>query len=322
MNKALFVTALLTTINYTAQTTAEQCSLQDTDRYTVDMSYVEYDTLTGDELPPREGFNKNEKDQALEYRDENDDIIITIKRDFMEETTHTDLNIRYTQKVQILDDTGLYASHFLLQDLLRQASENGETEIDPNDEKYKRQIARITQQLKKLKKLVNEVATIGDIVETDAEDVEDNIGNEWGEGDGVLDVLDQNPVNITELSRMWAALLQNTSDAKDMNIQAYVRTVDSDRSHTSSFSPWEVLELPEQWQDISPENLVPITLINANYNKVGTGLGILRSAGITATREMNRSYFASGGYDVGPLKALTIDGFQKQLPFHTRTINC
>ena len=325
MNKALFFTAFLTTINYTTQTTAEQCIPQDIERYEVDMSYVGYDTLTGAELPPREGFNKNERhheDQALEYRDENDDIIITIKQNVTEETTNTGQYIsRQIGEVQILDDTGLYASHFLLQDLIRQATENGETEIDPKDDKYKNQIARLTQQLKKLKKLVNEVATIGDMFEVDAEDIEDNIGDEWLEGDGVLDVLDQNPVNIIKLSKIWATLLQNTSDAKDINIQAYVRTVNSDkpydRLHSSvkSYSPWEVLELPGKWQYISTENLVPTTLINASNNKAGLGIGVLSSASTATVREINRidqelanSYFASGyDADAGPLKALTID---------------
>ena len=322
MNKALFFTALLTTINYTTQTAAQQqCIPQEIERYEVSMRYVDYDEVDSADLPPREGFNLNEKDQedqALEYRDKNDDIIITIKRNFIEESTDIYPYVRQPEEeVQILDDTGLYASHFLLQDLIRQATENEEPEIDPNDDKYKKQIAKLTQQLKKLKILVNKVASKVPRLDAgkDAEDIEDNIGDEWWEDeDGVLDILAQNPVDIIKLSRIWATLLQNTSNAKDIGIQAFQRTKHppDDIQESKPYSSWKVLGLPGQWKYTTHNRLVPATLINASQNKarpakiktIGEQLTERRTKAME--RAARNNYFASG-YDAGPLKAFIID---------------
>ena len=279
-NKTIILSAILITISFIARSAAEQCT-QEQNIYKVSMKYVDYDDLTNSRLPLRERFNKNEEDvedQALEYQNNNDDIIITVNRTSYDKTGWT----LEDETIQILDDTGLYTSHFLIQGLMKQALENGETEIDPNDEKYKKQVTIIKKQLKKLKALVNTVATYSfdDLFESgkDAEDVEDNIGNEWGEGDGVLDILDNTSVHIAQLSMMWTTLLQNISKASDIHLQAYQHTkqATNDIQESELYSTWSTLSVPEVWKYTSPESLVPRFLINASNRQMGTGLGIIQ----------------------------------------------
>ncbi len=95
-----------------------------------------------------------------------------------------------------------------------------------------------------------------------------------GEGDGVLDVLDENPINVDELSTHWATLMNNVSLAKDIRIQAYKKmeriiTIDEDSKiddtddDEDSRYYWDTVGVPSAWRKISHENLIPITLTKA-----------------------------------------------------------
>ena len=318
-NKTIILTVLSTIIIYTAES-AEQCAPEQ-NIYEVSMKYVDYDDLANSRLPLREKFNLNEEDledQALKYQDNNDNIIITINKTFYKERWSL---LSEDEIIQILDDTGLYTSHFLIQGLIEQALEYGEIKFDPNDAKYKKQVTIIKKQLKKLKAVVNKVATrnfddLFEISKTDAEDVEDNIGNEWLEDPGVLDILDNTPVHIAQLSVMWTILIQNINKASDIQLQAFQRTKQAtDDIQESEYSTWNTLSVPEEWKHTSPESLVPIFFINVSHNHRRIGLGFIPEQSTILEEAFARLNHQRGGKNnnhysdptTGPLKALVLD---------------
>ena len=258
---------------------ASQCGKNNNENtyYEVSMRYVDYHELNSDDLPPREKFNlnkKNPEDQALEYQYGNTDTIITIERKFDALNSEGYLE-EHTEKSEILDDTGLYTAHFLVQDLMAKANEN--REINPEEHEY--QIDRIKEQLYKLKNLVNEVATLGKIG-IDAENVEDSIGDELGEGDGVLDILDKNPINTIELAKHWTVLMNNISSAEDINIQAY--KLDEYSGH------WDPLQVPERaWEQITPDNILSIYSVRSAHTNI---VGSYTSAANLAIQELKQSW--------------------------------
>ncbi len=124
--KIILASLLILMINHTIASDSYCGKPKDTN-YEVSMRYVDYDELKSDDLsppPPREGFNLNEKDsedQALKYQDGNTDIIITINKTSTGNDWYSGLEI---EKVEILDDTGLYTAHFLVQDLIKKANKD------------------------------------------------------------------------------------------------------------------------------------------------------------------------------------------------------
>ena len=317
-HKTIILTVLSTIISYTAES-AEQCTIE-RNIYEVSMKYVDDDDLANSRLPLREKFNLNEEDpedQALKYQDKNDDIIITINKKFYKERWSL---LSEDKIIQILDDTGLYTSHFLIQGLIELALEYGEIKFDPNDDKYKKQVTIIKKQLKKLKAVINKVATrnFDDLFENgkkDAEDVEDNIGNEWLEEAGVLDILDNTPVHIAQLSVMWTILMQNISKASDIQLQAFQRTKQAtdDIQESELYSTWNTLSVPKEWKYTSPESLVPIFFINVSHSHRRIGLGFTQEQSTIleeAYATLNHQRGGNNNYNVpttGPLKALVLD---------------
>ena len=310
MNKKIILISLLTLMMAHTAVNSLECSNSEDVNYEVSMRYVDYNELDSADLPPRQRFNlnaENEEDQALEYQNGTTDTIITIRRSskIARIKDYMDLDGTNVQKVQeevkLLDDTGFYTAHFLMQDLMEKANENGE--IDP--EEHKQQIKRISEQLEKFKELVEEIAKF-DIVEfgTTAADVEDSIGNEWFEGDGVLDVLDKKPINVNELATHWKVLMNNVSSARDMRVQVYA--LDEYSGH------WNTIDTPSAWREIQATHLLPMYTVKASQDapvvgKYSAGAKVMEST-------WTGGYFASRAATNQPLDVLLYPG-------HCTTVN-
>ncbi|MDE0151222.1 MAG: hypothetical protein OXK80_01830 [Bdellovibrionales bacterium] len=247
------------------------------------MRYVEYDELNSSDLPPRKKFNLNESDsnQDLEYQDSNNDTIITIKMESRDDHGYA----QHTSDVQILDDTGFYTAHFLIQDLMKKANENGIIDSREN----KQEIKLIKEQLEKFKELVEEVKQFTVFsYETTAEDVEDSIGDEYWEGDGVLDILNKDPINAYELLQHWTVLMNDVASAKDIRVQAYKLD-----EHSGN---WDTVAIPSIWRVIDGRDLMSKAMLKLPRSFGGTHLGVVKVAGTAATQELKKHLHYPYGY--------------------------
>ena len=274
MNKNTILTILLILMMNHSAVNSKECSGSENINYEVSMKYIGYDTLASADLPPARKFNLNEsdpEDQKLKYKDENTDTIITIKRNSTIKSEITFSFFEQKEEVQLLDDTGFFTAHFLVQNLMKQANENGEI----NPDAYTAQIKQIEEQLEKFKEIVEEFSDV----------IENDIGDELWEGDGVLDVLKENPINVSKLAIYWKKLIRDTYDAADrdgIQVQAYVLEPAYSEGEKSS---WRPIDIPYAWQTVSRQELTKIQNINIAQNGFDNGI-----ADLTGAQHMRNMY--------------------------------
>lgn len=307
--KIIFSSLLIVTINYSVASECGRSQARTTKHYEVSMRYVEYDELKSSDLPPRKNFNLNESDsnQDLQYQNLNNDTIITIRM----ESRDDDGYAQHKSDVQILDDTGFYTAHFLIQGLMKKANENGT--IDSKE--HRQEIKLIREHLEKFKELVADVKKFTVFsYETTAEDIEDSIGDEYWEGDGVLDILNKDPVNAYELLQHWTLLMNDVASAKDIRVQAY--KWDERSRH------WNTIAIHSIWKVIDIRDLMSKAMLKSPRSFGGTYLGLAEVTGKVATQELRKHSHYPYGYYAHVDEAENNDPLDVLLyPMHCNTVH-